>query len=176
MAIVPRLESLTPQNTYSPNVLHCRQSATPLMSFVARGKQISSVDKRNRVWPAWRSSYRDTSSIRSFCRVSGAPSRRRAPTSTCVRCALARARPKRAMRASRYPPRAQQLLDNLIPELQRLGAGLAEEENAMTAPVTQSGVLTRRLLLDQQSAHPGTHRRRVAACGEHRDGCRHRGR
>ncbi len=35
----------------------------------------------------------------------------------------------------------QQLLDNLIPELQRLGAGLAEEENAMTAPVTQPGVL-----------------------------------
>jgi lysine-ketoglutarate reductase/saccharopine dehydrogenase-like protein (TIGR00300 family) len=35
----------------------------------------------------------------------------------------------------------QQLLDNLIPELQRLGASLTEEENAMTAPVTQSGVL-----------------------------------
>ena len=35
----------------------------------------------------------------------------------------------------------QQLLDNLIPELQRLGAGLAEEENAMTARVIQPGVL-----------------------------------
>lgn len=35
----------------------------------------------------------------------------------------------------------QQLLDDLIPELQRLGAGLAEEKNVQTAHVTQPGVL-----------------------------------
>ena len=70
----------------------------------------------------------------------------------------------------------QQLLDNLIPELQRLGAGLAEEENAMTAPVTQPGVLPDDFYsttnLPTQVRIGGD----VAACGEHRDGCRHRGR
>jgi lysine-ketoglutarate reductase/saccharopine dehydrogenase-like protein (TIGR00300 family) len=36
---------------------------------------------------------------------------------------------------------SQQLLDDLLPELQRLGADLAEEQNVRTAPVTQPGVL-----------------------------------
>ncbi|HEX5545917.1 MAG TPA: TIGR00300 family protein, partial [Ktedonobacterales bacterium] len=36
---------------------------------------------------------------------------------------------------------SQQLLDDLIPELQRLGADLAEVQNARTALVTQPGVL-----------------------------------
>lgn len=36
---------------------------------------------------------------------------------------------------------SQQLLDDLIPELQRLGADLAQEHNARTARVTQPGVL-----------------------------------
>ena len=36
---------------------------------------------------------------------------------------------------------SQRLLDDLLPELQRLGAGLAEEQNARTERVTQPGVL-----------------------------------
>ncbi|HKT36894.1 MAG TPA: TIGR00300 family protein, partial [Ktedonobacterales bacterium] len=36
---------------------------------------------------------------------------------------------------------SQQMLDDLIPELQRLGADLAEVQNARTALVTQPGVL-----------------------------------
>jgi lysine-ketoglutarate reductase/saccharopine dehydrogenase-like protein (TIGR00300 family) len=36
---------------------------------------------------------------------------------------------------------SQQLLDDLIPELQRLGADLADEQNVRTARVTQAGVL-----------------------------------
>lgn len=36
---------------------------------------------------------------------------------------------------------SQQLLDDLLPELQRLGADLAEEQNIRTARVTQPGVL-----------------------------------
>jgi lysine-ketoglutarate reductase/saccharopine dehydrogenase-like protein (TIGR00300 family) len=36
---------------------------------------------------------------------------------------------------------SQQLLDDLMPELQRLGADLAEEQNVRTARVTQAGVL-----------------------------------
>ena len=36
---------------------------------------------------------------------------------------------------------SQQLLDDLIPELQRLGADLAVEQNVRTARVTQPGVL-----------------------------------
>ena len=53
--------------------------------------------------------------------------------------------------------RAQRLLDNLVSELQRLGA--ASSKSAMPPPrASPSGRAARRLLLDHQSAHPGAHR------------------